>query len=61
MKKIDYKSAGVDIDAGNKSVELIKKSVKSTFNKNVLTEIGSFGSLFNLKNIVAEYENPILV
>ena len=61
MKKIDYKSAGVNIDAGNKSVELIKKSVKSTFNKNVLTGIGGFGSLYNLKNIIAEYENPILV
>lgn len=61
MKKIDYKSAGVDIDAGNKSVELIKRSVKSTFNKNVLTGIGSFGSLYNLKDIIAEYENPILV
>ncbi len=61
MKKIDYKSAGVDIDAGNKSVDLIKNSVKSTFNKNVLTGIGSFGSLYNLKNIIAEYENPILV
>ena len=61
MKKIDYKSAGVDIDAGNKSVDLIKESVKSTFSKNVLTGIGSFGSLYNLKNIIAEYENPILV
>lgn len=61
MKKIDYKSAGVDIDAGNESVELIKKSVKSTFNKNVLANIGSFGSLYNLKNIIADYENPVLV
>jgi len=61
MKKIDYKSAGVDIDAGNASVDLIKNSVKSTFNKNVLTGIGSFGSLYDLKNIITEYENPILV
>ncbi len=61
MKKIDYKSAGVDIDAGNKSVDLIKKSVKITFNKNVLANIGSFSSLYNLKNVIAEYENPILV
>lgn len=61
MKKIDYKSAGVDIDLGNKSVDLIKESVKSTFSKNVLTNIGGFGSLYNLKNIIAEYENPILV
>ena len=61
MKKIDYKSAGVDIDAGNKSVDLIKKSVQSTFTKNVLTGIGSFGSLYNLNDITASYENPVLV
>ena len=61
MKKIDYKSAGVDIDAGNHAVELITASVKSTFNKNVLTGIGSFGSLFNLKEIVKNYDNPVLV
>ncbi|MBU0528185.1 phosphoribosylformylglycinamidine cyclo-ligase [bacterium] len=61
MKKIDYKSAGVDIDAGNKSVDLIKNSVKNTFNKNVLTNIGSFGSLYNLKDIIADYDHPVLV
>ena len=61
MKKIDYKSAGVDIDAGNKSVDLIKNSVKSTFNKNVLANIGSFGSLYNLKDIIADYDHPVLV
>ena len=61
MKKIDYKSAGVDIDAGNKAVELIKKSVKSTFTKNVLTDIGSFGSLYNLKDALTNYDHPVLV
>ena len=61
MKKIDYKSAGVDIDAGNKSVDLIENAVKSTFNENVLANIGSFGSLYNLKDIIADYDHPILV
>ena len=61
MKKLDYKSAGVDINAGNKAVELIKKSVRSTFNKNVYTNIGSFGSLYNLKDIIADYDHPVLV
>ncbi len=61
IKKIDYKSAGVDINAGNKAVEIIKKSVKSTFNKNVLTDVGSFGSLYNLKDFIADYKNPVLV
>ena len=49
-KKIDYKSAGVDIDAGNAAVDLIKDKVKTTFSINVLTGIGSFGSLFSLKS-----------
>ena len=53
-KKIDYKSAGVDIDAGNNAVELIKDKVKSTHSKEVLTGIGSFGSLFNLKDILVK-------
>ena len=61
MKKLNYKSAGVDITAGNKAVELIKKSVRSTFNKNVYTNIGSFGSLYNLKDIIADYAQPVLV
>ena len=60
-KKIDYKSAGVDIDAGNKAVELIKDKVKSTHSKDVLTGIGSFGSLFSLKNIISDYEDPVMV
>ena len=49
MAKIDYKQAGVDIDAGNESVERIKQCVKETHTKNVLTGLGSFGSLFSLK------------
>ena len=61
MTKIDYKSAGVDIDAGNIAVEKIKKDVKSTFSKNVLTGIGSFGSLYNLKPLFNKYKNPVLV
>ncbi len=60
-KKIDYKSAGVDIDAGNKAVELIKDKVKNTHSKDVLTGIGSFGSLFSLKNIISDYEDPVMV
>ena len=60
-EKFNYKSAGVDIDAGNKAVELIKDQVKATFSKNVLTGLGSFGSLFDLKEIIHNYNNPVLV
>ena len=58
---MDYKSAGVDINAGNKAVENIKKRVRSTFTTNVLTGLGGFGSLYDLKSIIDDYENPVLV
>jgi phosphoribosylformylglycinamidine cyclo-ligase len=61
MNKIDYKSAGVDIDAGNEAIEKIKDGVKSTFSKNVLTGLGSFGSLYDLKPLLENYKNPVLV
>ena len=61
MSKLDYKSAGVDIDAGNEAVEHIKGHVKSTFTSNVLTGLGSFGSLYDLKPILDNYQNPVMV
>ena len=61
MSKISYKDAGVNIDAGNNAVDRIKEKVKSTFTKNVLTGIGSFGSLFGLKKILEKYNDPVLV
>jgi len=61
MGKIDYKSAGVNIDAGNEAVNRIKEGVKSTFTSNVLTGIGSFGSLYDLKPILENYDNPVMV
>ena len=61
MGKIDYKSSGVDIDAGNQAVDRIKDGVKSTFTSNVLTGIGSFGSLYDLKPILDNYDNPVMV
>lgn len=58
---IDYKSAGVDIAAGNDAVNRIKKGVESTFSKNVLTGIGSFGAMYDLKPLMEEYKHPVLV
>jgi len=59
MLATDYKSAGVDIEAGEETVSRIKEHAKSTFNKNVLTGIGHFGAFFEIdKN---EYNNPVLV
>ena len=61
MSKIDYKSAGVDIDAGNEALGRIKDGVKSTFTSNVLTGLGSFGSLYDLKPILENYDHPVMV
>lgn len=58
---VDYKSAGVDIEAGNEAVRRIKRSVESTFTPQVLTGIGSFGSMFDLKPILTSYQHPVLV
>ncbi len=61
MTKVDYRSAGVDIDAGNEAVDRIKDIVRSTFTENVLTGLGSFGSLFDLRPILDNYREPVLV
>ncbi len=61
MSKLDYKSAGVNIDAGNEVVDRIKDGVKSTFAPNVLTGLGSFGSLYDLKPILENYDHPVMV
>jgi phosphoribosylformylglycinamidine cyclo-ligase len=58
---IDYKSAGVDIHAGNEAVSRIKKSVESTFTSHVLTPLGSFGAMYDLKTILQDYKHPVLV
>src|SRR5690554_899739 len=54
-----YKQAGVDIEAGNQAVELMKKHVKRTTRPEVLSGIGGFGGLFGLDK--DKYEEPILV
>ncbi|MCK8059610.1 MULTISPECIES: phosphoribosylformylglycinamidine cyclo-ligase [unclassified Fusibacter] len=58
-EKITYKDAGVNIEEGYKAVEQMKEHVKSTFNENVLTGIGSFGGLFQLP--MKGMEEPVLV
>lgn len=58
-EKLTYKDAGVDIDAGNRSVQLIKDSVKATYRPEVLGDLGGFGGLFALQ--AAKYKEPVLV
>lgn len=61
MTKVDYKAAGVDIEAGNKAVQRIKGEVEQTFSPQVLTGIGSFGAMFDLKPLMTDYKHPVLV
>ncbi len=55
----DYRSAGVDIDAGNETVRRIKSIARATFTPGVLSEIGSFGGLFTLAP--GGWTDPVLV
>ena len=57
---MDYKKAGVDIEAGYKSVELMKDAVKATFRPEVLGGIGGFSGAFSLSKI-KEMEDPVLL
>jgi phosphoribosylformylglycinamidine cyclo-ligase len=56
---MDYRSSGVDIDAGNEVVRRIKGLAKSTHTSGVLSDIGSFGGLFSLN--AAGLADPVLV
>ncbi|MDE7013347.1 MAG: phosphoribosylformylglycinamidine cyclo-ligase, partial [Kineothrix sp.] len=57
---MDYKKAGVDIEAGYKSVELMKKYVKETMRPEVLGGLGGFSGAFSL-SAIKNMENPTLV
>ena len=58
-EKMTYKDAGVNIDAGNASVKLIKDSVRATYRPEVLGDLGGFGGLFALN--AGKYKEPVLV
>ena len=58
-KQISYRDAGVDIDAGEKAVELMKESVMSSYRPEVLGELGAFSGLFALNT--SKYKEPVLV
>jgi phosphoribosylformylglycinamidine cyclo-ligase len=57
---LTYKDAGVNINEGNKLVDMIKPVVKDTFRSEVLTDIGSFGALFSLSS-AKKLKRPVLV
>lgn len=57
---MDYKNAGVDIEAGYKSVELMKKHVQGTMRPEVLTNLGGFSGAFSMEKF-KDMEKPTLV
>jgi len=56
---VTYRDAGVDIDAGNRAVDLMKKHVRATYRPEVMGDIGGFGGLFALNS--GKYKQPVLV
>jgi phosphoribosylformylglycinamidine cyclo-ligase len=56
---MDYRTSGVDIDAGNETVRRIRALARSTFTAGVLSDIGSFGGLFRLD--LQRHREPVLV
>jgi len=58
MRQFTYKDAGVDIEAGQRVVELMSEAVRATHNKNVLTGLADFGGMFALGS---KYRDPVLV
>jgi phosphoribosylformylglycinamidine cyclo-ligase len=59
--KIDYKSAGVDIEAGDEAVRRIAGHAASTHSKAVLAGLGSFGSSFSLMDATKGMKDPVMV
>ena len=59
-RKMDYKHAGVDIEAGYKSVELMKQYVKGTMRPEVMGGLGGFSGAFSL-DAIKKMENPVLL
>lgn len=60
MKIMDYKQAGVDIEAGYRAVALMKEHIESTMRPEVLTDIGGFSGAFSMKGFMG-MEEPTLV
>jgi len=56
---MDYKTSGVDIEAGEGAVRRIKDIVRKSYNHNVLSELGSFGGLYSVD--LSQWRQPVLV
>lgn len=61
MSGLSYKDAGVDIEAGNRAVRLMKAAVEATHGPEVLAGVGAFGGLFDLAPTLGRVRRPVLV
>ncbi|WP_278682324.1 phosphoribosylformylglycinamidine cyclo-ligase [Paraclostridium bifermentans] len=57
---LTYRASGVDIDEGNRAVNLIKDKIKGTYDKNVIGDLGNFSGLYSLKDFINMGE-PVLL
>lgn len=57
---LTYRDSGVDIDEGNRAVELIKNKIKATYDNNVIGDLGNFSGLYSLKDFM-NMEEPVLL
>lgn len=57
---LTYRDSGVDIDEGNRAVNLIKNKIKGTYDNNVIGDLGNFSGLYSLKDF-ASMEEPVLL
>ena len=57
---LTYRDSGVDIDEGNRAVELIKNKIKGTYDNNVIGDLGNFSGLYSLKDFMS-MEEPVLL
>ena len=55
-----YETAGVNIDAGNDAVRMMKEHVKTTFNEYTLSELGSFGGLYSAKELASMHDSVLV-
>ncbi|GAA0864288.1 phosphoribosylformylglycinamidine cyclo-ligase [Paraclostridium tenue] len=57
---LTYRDSGVDIDEGNRAIDLIKNKIKGTYDNNVIGDLGNFSGLYNLKDFMS-MEEPVLL
>ena len=60
MAMLTYKNSGVNIDEGNRAVDLIKGKIKETYDSNVVGDLGNFSGLYSIKDFMG-MEEPVLL